>query len=343
MQPLSQKHVQHLQTLHQSLLTARIMLIESQSDLTLLTNRNLSVKTHLESKRREVDNIIRESQRINQEARELLQTCTTILNDPATAEEQRQFMTTLPEHQTPAELESEIESAGAALELVHEGNPNAITEFEARQRSIDALTAKLAAATTKLGDLEAGIGEIRSKWEPELDALIAAISEAFSHSFSKIGCAGQVGVFKDGADFDNWAVQIQVKFRENEPLALLTAHRQSGGERAVSTIFYLMSLQSLARAPFRVVDEINQGMDPRNERVVHERMVDIACKEHTSQYFLITPKLLWGLRYHERMRVLCIASGEFMPGEEEGRKALDATLVIRRRDENSRRALAVGA
>lgn len=74
-----------------------------------------------------------------------------------------------------------------------------------------------------------------------------------------------------------------------------------------------MALQALARAPFRVVDEINQGMDPRNERMVHERMVEIACKEHTSQYFLITPKLLTGLKYDKRMRVLCIASGEYMP------------------------------
>lgn len=38
-----------------------------------------------------------------------------------------------------------------------------------------------------------------------------------------------------------------------------------------------MSLQSLTRSPFRVVDEINQGMDPRNERLVHKRMVAIAC------------------------------------------------------------------
>lgn len=74
-----------------------------------------------------------------------------------------------------------------------------------------------------------------------------------------------------------------------------------------------MSMQSLARAPFRVVDEINQGMDARNERMVHERMVEIACKEHTSQYFLITPKLLTGLSYDPRMKVLCIASGEYMP------------------------------
>lgn len=100
---------------------------------------------------------------------------------------------------------------------------------------------------------------------------------------------------------------------ENEQLSILDSHRQSGGERAVSTIFYLMALQSLARAPFRVVDEINQGMDPRNERMVHERMVDIACSENTSQYFLITPKLLSGLKYHERMAVHTIYSGETMP------------------------------
>lgn len=96
-------------------------------------------------------------------------------------------------------------------------------------------------------------------------------------------------------------------------MSVLNANRQSGGERAVSTIFYLMALQDLAQAPFRVVDEINQGMDPRNERMVHERMVDIACQERTSQYFLITPKLLSGLKFHPKMKVHIINSGEHVP------------------------------
>ena len=101
-----------------------------------------------------------------------------------------------------------------------------------------------------------------------------------------------------------------------------------------------MSLQALTKSPFRVVDEINQGMDPRNERLVHARMVSIATGNDEqqfqpeeedndandketgdryrsmgggSQYFLITPKLLHGLRYERGMRVLCIASGEYMP------------------------------
>ena len=126
--------------------------------------------------------------------------------------------------------------------------------------------------------------------------------------------------------------------RANEPLTQLDSHRQSGGERAVSTIFYLMSLQTLARSPFRVVDEINQGMDPRNERVVHERMVDVACNEHTSQYFLITPKLLHGLKYHPRMTVHVIGSGEYLQRREDAGDSLDvqkaaekALLVLRGR------------
>jgi hypothetical protein len=42
-------------------------------------------------------------------------------------------------------------------------------------------------------------------------------------------------------------------------------------------------------SPFRAVDEINQGMDERNERLVFSRIVANAQKD---QYFLITPKLL---------------------------------------------------
>ena len=33
-------------------------------------------------------------------------------------------------------------------------------------------------------------------------------------------------------------------------------------------------------------------MDPNNERKVFELMVETACREHTSQYFLLTPKVI---------------------------------------------------
>jgi len=76
-----------------------------------------------------------------------------------------------------------------------------------------------------------------------------------------------------------------------------------------------MSLTEEARAPFSLVDEINQGMDQRAERVVHNSMVEVTCKDEATQYFLITPKLLPHLQYHERMKVLCVNNGEWLPEE----------------------------
>ena len=49
-----------------------------------------------------------------------------------------------------------------------------------------------------------------------------------------------------------------MKFRDSESLQLLTSTHQSGGERSVSTMLYLLALQDLTNCPFRAVDEINQ-------------------------------------------------------------------------------------
>lgn len=59
-------------------------------------------------------------------------------------------------------------------------------------------------------------------------------------------------------EYDKYGIRIRVKFHSHTQLHELTAHHQSGGERSVSTMLYLMALQELNRCPFRVVDEINQ-------------------------------------------------------------------------------------
>lgn len=117
---------------------------------------------------------------------------------------------------------------------------------------------------------------------------------------------------------------------ENEPLSVLTSQRQSGGERSVSTILYLLSLHSMSKAPFRVVDEINQGMDPRNERAMHERIVDISCEESYSQYFLVTPKLLTDLKFHPRMKIHFIQSGDWMPKKSKILDPANSISIMRR-------------
>lgn len=83
---------------------------------------------------------------------------------------------------------------------------------------------------------------MQAEWLPELQRIVEHINSTFSVNFKRVGCAGEV-VLREDADFDKYAVEIRVKFRESEQLQLLNANRQSGGERSVSTILYLIALQ----------------------------------------------------------------------------------------------------
>ncbi|KAL7792640.1 hypothetical protein V8C37DRAFT_380180 [Trichoderma ceciliae] len=294
---------------HNDLIEARIRYIEAKSDIEGLKARNSSIMVKLEQEKL----IVQQAAEAATQARELGRLLSDKVREVISENpEKRDLYSSLAENRMPAEIEMDISAEQANLELIHAANPNVIREFERREQEIAKLLKKMNASSGKLATLTEQLDELMGQWEPRLDALVSKINDAFAYNFEQISCAGEVRVHKN-EDFDQWALDIMVKFRENETLQQLNAHRQSGGERAVSTIFFLMALQSMAQSPFRVVDEINQGMDPRNERMVHERMVEIACREHTSQYFLITPKLLTGLRYDPKMRVLCIASGEHMP------------------------------
>ena len=323
----------------EALIKAEVLLIEAASDFEVLADHNKDINQAIVTKTNEEQNAVKTAAEATTRARKLVKTCQDLLAEAKRLAENEgddgftELLTQMgAESWSTERLNGEIDAQKAQLELTEGGNANVIKEYEERAKQIEKLQSRLTDFNEKQAEFQATIKTLRSEWETGLEALVAKISTAFGESFARIGCAGQVAVHKassedpidcteenggreNGLDFANWAVHISVKFRENEPLSLLDSHRQSGGERAVSTIFYLMALQSLSRAPFRVVDEINQGMDPRNERMVHGRMVDIATEEGGSQYFLITPKLLNGLKYKPGMTVLCIVSGENVPGE----------------------------
>ena len=100
---------------------------------------------------------------------------------------------------------------------------------------------------------------------------------------------------------------------------------------------YLISLQNINPAPFRVVDEINQAMvrggppaadrpaarvartplafgraqDSSNERNVFQ-CITHACSQGGKQYFLLTPKLLPDLDYGEDTAIQFVFNGPWM-------------------------------
>jgi chromosome segregation ATPase len=129
-----------------------------------------------------------------------------------TTQAEKELVKEYSELETIEALDNEISIITARLELMAVGNPDAIKAFERREQEIAMLQSKLDSIVEQLETTRANIKEIREQWEPQLDELVSKISDGFSHNFEQIGCAGQVGVYKD-EDFENWSIQIQVRFR----------------------------------------------------------------------------------------------------------------------------------
>mmetsp|Transcript_31165 Transcript_31165/g.47542 ORF Transcript_31165/g.47542 Transcript_31165/m.47542 type:complete len:1125 (-) Transcript_31165:528-3902(-) len=233
-----------------------------------------------------------------------------------------------------------VDEAMAALEEAQvkantiDNNPDVMMQYEKLKAEIvetkDEIENLVNSKDAKIQE----ISNAKAPWEAALTNSLEKVNVLFSTYMSELGCAGEI-VLKRGSflasasqtdgpctgKFDQWGVEIQVKFREKSKMSVLSAQRHSGGERAVSTIMYLMALQELMVSPFRCVDEINQGLDERNERLVFKRIVQNSTRpphkedytDHSGQYFLITPKLLPNLHdmENEGVTVHIITNGPF--------------------------------
>lgn len=170
-------------------------------------------------------------------------------------------------------------------------DPGVIAAYNDRCNRIAALDREIRDRQAQLDEARHQLDRKKQQWLPELQQVVSKVNETFSRNFGRVGCAGEVWLVGEEDRFETYRIEIRVKFRENEPLGVLTAARQSGGERSVSTMLYLIALQGVVVVPFRVVDEINQGMDATNERKIFDLLVDSAAQRGTPQCFLLTPKV----------------------------------------------------
>jgi chromosome segregation ATPase len=206
-------------------------------------------------------------------------------------------------------------------------NPAVIRQYAELKEKIEAKQTELESLSSSKNNKLSNIETKRKMWETSLQTNVAKINALFTKYMAIMGCTGEVGLIKgktpetqnENGSFKNWGIEIRVSFRENTKAQVLSAQVQSGGERSVSTIMYLMALQDMMVSPFRCVDEINQGLDDRNERLVFKRIVENSTRppencptDHSGQYFLITPKLLPNLydMECEAMTVLFVFNGK---------------------------------
>lgn len=224
-------------------------------------------------------------------------------------EEMTQVLLKLPEDLKT--IDEQILASEIAAEQIYD-NPDIIREYENRKKEIELKEEKLAELREFLENKMKKIEDIKKKWMDEISEIVSKINETFVEYCKNIGISGEVNLIPND-DFEKYEIQIKVKFRDSEELTTLSTFRQSGGERSVTTILFLLSLQGINKCPLRVVDEINQGMDPINERKIFLQMLESSRGEDVPQSFLITPKLLPELVPEEtaHITVLFIFNGPY--------------------------------
>ncbi|CAH1154399.1 unnamed protein product [Phaedon cochleariae] len=205
----------------------------------------------------------------------------------------------------------QLQSRIACLNVADDGE---LKEYEDRLNQIEGLTGEIDRLHGELSKVTDKMDKTQQEWLGPLKDLLAEINLEFAGAFEKMGCAGEISICTgdNDKDFSQYGISIKVTYRNGEPLQELNSNIQSGGERAVATAAFMLSLQKLTPVPFRCVDEINQGMDANNERRIFELVVECTCVQSASQYFLITPKLVPHLRYSPLMSVHIVHNGPFV-------------------------------
>jgi structural maintenance of chromosomes protein 5 len=191
-------------------------------------------------------------------------------------------------------------------------NPNdrVIKEYYEREKQIVALTADVERLDAEYTHVMDSLSGVKNAYMSQIESKVQIIGDAFSAYFRAMDCEGKVELVCH-EDFSNYELQILVKYRASAQLRPLEGHFQSGGEKSVATMLFLLCLQRVTDTPFRVVDEINQGMDAANERMIFDQIVSSSSAEELPQYFLVTPKLLPNLRYNEHCTVLSVFNGPY--------------------------------
>ena len=123
-------------------------------------------------------------------------------------------------------------------------------------------------------------------WRNVMKSLLDHVSLQYQRILSQAQAVGEVHL-TDGHDIEAAGLDVLVGFKGAQ-LVPLDAYTQSGGERSMATMSFLLALQQHVQSPFRAVDEYDVHMDPKNREIITRLLIE-QVKGLDSQYLIITP------------------------------------------------------
>ncbi len=125
------------------------------------------------------------------------------------------------------------------------------------------------------------------RWREILSGFLEELATRYDEILKTVGASGNIRLLSS-RDIEKCGLEILVGFKGNKPTAL-DAFTQSGGERSIAMMAFLLALQQHITSPFRAIDEFDVHMDPKNREVVTQLIVSSAGTMTDGQYLAITP------------------------------------------------------
>ncbi|MFP3985498.1 MAG: AAA family ATPase [Candidatus Bathyarchaeia archaeon] len=144
-------------------------------------------------------------------------------------------------------------------------------------------------ARTVAENREKTLEEINARmetWRTVMQSLLDHVNMQYQTILAKAQATGKVHL-ADEHDIEAAGLEVFVGFKGADPVPL-DAYTQSGGERSMATMSFLLALQQHVQSLFRAVDEYDVHMDPKNRETITNLLIE-SVKDLNSQYLIITP------------------------------------------------------
>ena len=186
-----------------------------------------------------------------------------------------------------SEVSEDLKVVSAQLMSMSDVPEEAEKLYNNYSSTYEELKTKLHTLSENKAEVTHELNERTKVWRIALERLAEEINPVYREILSTINAAGEVRL-SDLEDINTSGLELLVGFRGTQPV-ILDAYTQSGGERSVSIVAFLLSLQERLLSPFRAIDEFDVHMDPRNREAMFQMIFSHADESGGSQYVVITP------------------------------------------------------
>jgi chromosome segregation protein len=190
----------------------------------------------------------------------------------------------------PYEVSEELKLVSAHIQKMQDVPEDAEKIYNDYTGNVEELKIKLAQLQENKKAMLTELGSRKGVWRKAMEDLVETVDPPYQAVLSAADATGFIR-FEEGADIEEAGIDLYVGFRGGSPTTL-DPFTQSGGERSVALMAFILSLQARIVSPLRAMDEFDIHMDPKNREAMFKMILTQMRQHEASQYIVITPSVL---------------------------------------------------